>query len=217
MTSSSRADASPDTAPCRVYLVRHGRTALNAQGRFRGRNDPPLDEVGWEEARWATACLRRTPLVAIFSSPLQRAVQTAGEIAKEHGLPVGIAPELADLDYGAWAGRTRADVESVDPDLYKRFRSRPEEVTPPGGESVAAARERVEQVLYRIAEGRGDRDVVAVTHELPIRLLAAHAKDLRGTAFWRAPIPTGSVTEVLVWPGRIELAHARRGARGRLG
>jgi len=84
----------------RVFLARHGRTALNAEGRLRGLSDPPLDEVGIAEvARLAEALARKHP-TAVICSPLQRAVATAQAIGSASGAPVTVDARLNDRDYG---------------------------------------------------------------------------------------------------------------------
>ena len=94
----------------RVYLARHGRTALNADGRLRGRSDPPLDRVGIAEAtKLAQALAAKHPTVVI-SSPLQRAVATARAIGEAAGAAVAIDAELNDRDYGPWNGKPRNEV-----------------------------------------------------------------------------------------------------------
>ncbi|MEU6562828.1 histidine phosphatase family protein [Nocardia nova] len=98
------------TVDC-VYLARHGRTAYNAGGLLRGLSDPPLDEVGAEEADKLAAALAERHLTAVLSSPLQRAVSTARAIADAAGLEVRIDARLNDRDYGPWTGHPRADVE----------------------------------------------------------------------------------------------------------
>ncbi len=98
-------------AVTRVYLARHGRTALNADGRLRGLSDPPLDEVGiGEVARLAAVLAARHPTVVV-SSPLQRAVATAEAIGAASGAPVRVDVRLNDRDYGPQTGLRRADVE----------------------------------------------------------------------------------------------------------
>jgi broad specificity phosphatase PhoE len=88
----------------RVFLVRHGRTSLNAAGRLRSRLDPPLDEVGLGEAAAVAAERWQWRIVKILSSPLLRALQTAGAIAEAVGVPVTAVDDLIDRDYGRWAG-----------------------------------------------------------------------------------------------------------------
>src|ERR1700756_3974088 len=96
----------------RVFLARHGRTALNAEDRLRGLSDPPLDEVGIAEvARLAEALAPKHP-TAVICSPLQRAVATSQAIGSASGAPVTVDARLNDRDYGPMTGHLRDEVES---------------------------------------------------------------------------------------------------------
>jgi broad specificity phosphatase PhoE len=94
----------------RVFLVRHGRTALNAAGRLRSHLDPPLDEVGQTEAAAVAAEVWEWRIVKILSSPLLWALQTAGAIAEAVWVPVTAVDDLIDRDYGRWSGELEATV-----------------------------------------------------------------------------------------------------------
>lgn len=95
----------------RVYLARHGRTALNADGRLRGLSDPPLDDVGREEAKRLGEALATLGPTVVISSPLQRAVSTAATIGAAARVRVEIDQRLNDRDYGPWTGAPRLEVE----------------------------------------------------------------------------------------------------------
>lgn len=94
-----------------VYLIRHGRTELNAAGVLRGRLDPPLDEVGVTEAAALAEAFRTVRLAAVVASPLQRARQTAAAIVDATGAALTLDGRIIDRDYGPWAGVCRDDVE----------------------------------------------------------------------------------------------------------
>ena len=94
-----------------VYLARHGRTALNADGRLRGLSDPPLDAIGIAEARKLADVLATKHPALVITSPLQRAVTTGRAIASAAGCELRVDNRLNDRDYGPWTGRPRADVE----------------------------------------------------------------------------------------------------------
>ena len=94
-----------------VYLIRHGRTALNAQDVLRGSLDVPLDTVGEAEATRLGELFAAVPLVVVATSPLQRARDTAAALAAATGAPVHADQRLADRDYGPWAGQPQAEVE----------------------------------------------------------------------------------------------------------
>lgn len=88
----------------RVFLVRHARTALNADGRLRGHLDPALDDVGRTEAGELAIVLASLEPVRVVTSPLRRAVDTAQAIATRASAPVVVDERLIDRDYGPWAG-----------------------------------------------------------------------------------------------------------------
>ena len=94
----------------RVYLVRHGRTAFNADGRLRGHLDPPLDEVGRAEAADLAIVLGSLRPSRVVTSPLLRAMQTAEIVAGRTAAPVVVDKRLIDRGYGPWAGEREASV-----------------------------------------------------------------------------------------------------------
>jgi probable phosphoglycerate mutase len=189
-----------------VYLVRHGRTALNAEGRFRGRANPPLDEEGAREARAAAARLSGSGLAAVYASPLLRARQTAEAVAAAAGLAVAEAPELIDIDYGEWEALTPAEAAAKDPSAFATFMDRPLEAAVPGGEAVASVAERIMRTLHALARARDGGAVAAVSHELPIRLAVAAARGIEGGALWRIDLPTGAVMPLAVTDGELRPA-----------
>lgn len=88
-----------------LFLVRHGQTALNAEGRLRGLANPPLDETGIAEARAVAEALAKYGIVEVRCSPLDRAVTTAQIIAARCGCTVETDPAFHDRDYRSWTGR----------------------------------------------------------------------------------------------------------------
>ena len=139
----------------RVYLARHGRTALNADGRLRGLADPPLDEVGMAEvARLATELATRKPTLVI-SSPLQRAVATAQAIADAAGVAARADDRLNDRDYGPQTGRPRTEVESE----YGSVDSAP------GVEPADALAERARRAFFELVAEFGPGPLVMVSHD----------------------------------------------------
>jgi broad specificity phosphatase PhoE len=194
--------------PTTLYLIRHGRTTLNAQGRFRGRHDPPLDEQGLLEAQAVGEHLTRIPLVAVFSSPLTRARQTAEAVAVAHGLDIAIAPDLVDLDYGAWEALTAAEAEERDPEAYERFVRQPLGAAPPGGERLAAVERRVSAALSAVASAHEGEASAVVSHEVPIRLLVSR---LSGTPVWEIDLPTAAITVLGFDHDRMTLVEPPRG------
>jgi glucosyl-3-phosphoglycerate phosphatase len=167
----------------RVFLVRHGRTALNAAGRLRSHLDPPLDEVGQGEAAAVAAELWEWRIVKILSSPLLRALQTAGAIAEAVGVSVTAVDDLIDRDYGRWAGELEAAVVA-------RFGSLD---AAPGVEPQGAVAKRSFALLEAQPPALEHGDVVLVSHEAVNRALLTHLDSALGSALSQ---PTGCWNEV---------------------
>ena len=124
----------------KVYLARHGRTALNAAGLLRGRLDEPLDEVGWVEAASLSELFAGIMLQEIVCSPLIRARDTALAISAARGVEVKIVQEFVDRDYGPWSGKPREHVErrygSVDGAPVDEVESSQRNISGPGDGSA---------------------------------------------------------------------------------
>ena len=158
-----------------IYLVRHGRTEFNAEGRFQGQLDSPLTSLGVEQARRYGALLGR--LIAdpadwrVVASPLGRAVHTAEIIAEGLGLPNDFArdPRLAEIGMGSWDGLTDEEIETVSPGVLKGASRYDFFFRAPDGEGYAAFAARLGDWL---AEARGYAlPRIAVSHGVAGRVL----------------------------------------------
>jgi broad specificity phosphatase PhoE len=179
----------------RVILVRHGETELNARGAYRGRLDVGLSRRGRAESRAAGRALRAAPLAAVYASPLRRAVQTAGEIAARHrALAVEAAPEFIDMDFGEWQGKTVAEVEGLWPEVFRAWVERPAEARIPGGETLAAVRDRALTGLRRLAAAHGDAAVVLVSHGVVNKVTLCAVLGLPVAGFWSVKQDTGAIS-----------------------
>ena len=149
--------------PVRIYLVRHGRTELNAAGALRGHLDVPLDLVGRHEAaRLGRSLARRHPR-QVVTSPLRRAVETGEAIAREARVSRHIDMRLTDRGYGQWAGVATAEV-------VNRFGSVD---AAPGVEPAADVRSRALAAMLDIARCSGLGPTVVVSHDAINRTVLA--------------------------------------------
>jgi glucosyl-3-phosphoglycerate phosphatase len=178
--------------PCRVLLWRHGRTRWNVEHRFQGQADPPLDEVGKQQAAAGARLLAGFAPTAIASSDLCRAVQTARPLADMLGLSVTLDPRLRERSLGAWEGLTRDEVLRLHPEEYAHWLAG-REAYQDGGESRAELAERVTAALAAAAEGG---TVVLVTHSATAIALTGRLLGLPVTG-WRAvgPLANGRWSE----------------------
>jgi len=177
-----------------IILARHGETEWNATETFRGRADVALNETGLQQARLLGEYLAHERIDAVYSSPLQRAVKTAGAIAGLHNLDVTIVDNLNDIDCGEWQGLTLREVKDKYPELYQDWRDTPEQVRLPGGESLEEVRRRalpfVQDAVMRCGEGK----VVMVSHRVVNKVLICALLGLDNSSFWSFKLDTGGIT-----------------------
>lgn len=177
-----------------IFLVRHGLTEWNEQGRLMGRSEIGLSTRGREQARVAGEALATIPVDAILCSPQRRAQETAGAIAAPHGLPIETVDDLAEVWLGErWMGKTFEDLRG-DPDLSSYF------ADPTFGcdvlEPATSVERRVAAVVARLEEeGRGRR-IVLVSHGDPLRILTTHLLGLDLPLYRRFAIDNGTISLV---------------------
>ncbi|MEV0967916.1 bifunctional RNase H/acid phosphatase [Microtetraspora glauca] len=166
----------PTRVATSFLLLRHGETPLSVEKRFSGLGDPSLTPKGRVQAEAAALRLSREPYAidVIVSSPLTRARQTAEAVAARTGVPVRIEQDLREADFGAWEGHTFAEIQRSWPAELAAWIGDPS-VAPPGGESFAAAGQRVERARDRIIAEHEGRTVLVVSHVTPIKLLVRFA------------------------------------------
>jgi broad specificity phosphatase PhoE len=151
-----------------VLLARHGETDDNAARRFQGHRDPPLNDLGRAQARALGEELAGAGIRELWSSPLQRAHETATIAGRELGLQPRLDPRLMEVDVGDWAGRLYDDLRADDPELFAAWRSGSPAFRFPGGESLEEQGERVAAAIEEIA-GAAQLPVLVVCHGGVIR------------------------------------------------
>jgi ribonuclease H / adenosylcobalamin/alpha-ribazole phosphatase len=178
----------------RLLLLRHGQTELSVERRYSGRGNPALTEVGRQQATAAARYLaQRGGIAAVYSSPLQRAYDTAATAAKALGLDVAVDDDLIETDFGAWEGLTFTQAAERDPDLHRRW-LRDTSTTPPGGESFDEVLDRVLRVRGRIIAAHGGATVLVVSHVTPIKMLLRLALDAGPGILYRLHLDLASLS-----------------------
>ncbi len=146
-----------------MILVRHGETDWNREERFQGQLDIKLNEAGRSQAEMLKRELAKFDFDAVYSSPLRRALETAQIIARD--IPVRCDPRLTEIHHGSWQGKTKRDIAEQWPDEWNRSNTEPQLFTPPGGESAADVRARVENFLQTIQ----GKTILCVSHGVVIQ------------------------------------------------
>jgi probable phosphoglycerate mutase len=178
-----------------VLLVRHGVTATTGKilpGRAAGLH---LSDDGRKQAE--AAALRIAPLkrvAAIYSSPLERARETALPIARAKRMPIRIDRGLLECDFGEWTGEKLAKLSKrPEWDVVQRH---PSAFRFPGGESFTELQARISGALARLVAQHPGRVIVAVSHADPIKAAVAHALGMPLDLFQRIVIGTASITAI---------------------
>src|ERR1700761_3490271 len=184
----------PGTSTATVLLL-HGQTAMSVEKRYSGRKDAPLTATGLRKTAAAAKRLAGAGLTAIVSSPLQRAVRTAEEVAAATGLEVSTEEGFRETDFGAWEGLTFADVRERWPAELNTWLADPA-VPPPGGESFTAVSERVGAALDRVLRDRAGQRVLIVSHRTPIKTLVASALLAPPPALYRMHLDLAALSEI---------------------
>jgi len=174
-------------------LVRHGHNDMIGK-KLAGRlPDVHLNQEGQAQANRLAETLANLPIMAVFTSPLERAVETAQPIAHAHDLPVKILPELMEIDFGKWEGENLDKLKHGR--VWKHVQGKPSEFMFPGGESFSEAQDRVVNGLLSISQAFSEKEMVVVTsHSDVIRLAVAHFLGLPLDNFQRIRILPASVT-----------------------
>lgn len=154
-----------------IYLLRHGQTEFNRDGRYQGQSDSPLTDLGRRQAMAFGALLAaRVRNACILSSPLGRAASTARLIAQAlPGAPLTLDDRLRELSMGLCDGLTRAEIAARWPDLRRGRPPRQWMFHTPGGERLGDVSARLSSVLADAAAAQGD--VILVSHAVTGRLL----------------------------------------------
>jgi probable phosphomutase (TIGR03848 family) len=176
-----------------LLLIRHGENDYLVKNRMPGRTPGiHLNVRGREQAAELARTLSHLPIRAIYSSPLERAVETAEPLAQSLGLGIQLHPDLADTDVGDWAGRSWKSLNRTS--LWKVIQETPSQFQFPGGESFVQVQERVVRTMNTIASAYADEYIAVVFHADPIKLAVAHYLGLSLDNFQRLTAQAGSVT-----------------------
>jgi broad specificity phosphatase PhoE len=179
----------------RLLLMRHARTHAVRRAAFP--LDESLDTAGLEAARRLAGRLGRGDA---YCGPSRRARETAAAA----GLDAEVVPALDECDFGRWAGRTLAHVDTQDPDGSRAWMTDPG-ARPHGGETLAELLERVGDWLDDQAQMRGR--AIAVTHGGVVKAAVVHALAAPPAAFWRVDVAPLAATELHAHDGRWTLAR----------
>jgi alpha-ribazole phosphatase len=184
-----------------LWLVRHGQTDWNVEGRYNGQEDTPLNETGIRQAQAAADRLAGERFAAVYSSDLQRAYRTAQIITARLGLPIQTDKRLREIHQGEFQGLLVNEIAKRFAVVMQQWHDNPATAHAPGGESVAQVAERLAAAADDIARMHPGERVLVVSHGMALATLIARA---RGISLERAYtlIPENASPVVVEW-GRV--------------
>ena len=177
-----------------ILLIRHGENDYVKKHRLAGRiPGVHLNANGQKQAQALAEKLGSAPVKAIYSSPLERAVETAAPIAQALGLEIQPRQGLVEVDFGEWQDQRLKALSRTK--LWKVVQAAPSRMRFPGGEAIVDAQHRICQELEAIARGHEPKDmVVCVSHSDPIKLAVAYFIGLPLDMFQRLNVAPASIT-----------------------
>ncbi len=188
----------------RIILARHGQTAWNKEEVFRGTADIPLNDFGREQARALGKRIFSLQLQdpLIISSPLGRARETA-EISNQGvaGRQVLVDQGFTDINFGDWQGRSKAEIQQMQPELYRQWQVDPSSVVFPGGETLVKTANRAEEALNQLVRNHPEQDLVIVSHRVANKAVLCFLLGAGLQAFWKIEQDTACVN-ILEYDGR---------------
>lgn len=185
-----------------LLLVRHGENEFTRTGKLAGwTKGVHLNEAGQKQALALAKRLSQAPIVAVYSSPLERALETARPLAKAKGLKVRICEGLGEVRYGEWTGKSLKRLARTK--LWRVVQQQPSAMEFPEGETLRAVQARAVEAVEEIARAhaKDKGPVVAVSHGDVIKLIVTFYLGMPLDMFQRIAIHTASVTALRLGRG----------------
>ncbi len=180
-------------------LIRHGETDFVKKGMLAGRlSGVHLNDTGRAQAKVLADTLAGTPIKSLYSSPLERTLETAEPLASALNLPIHPCEGLLETDIGDWAGEKLATLRRQKK-IWKVVQHSPALMRFPGGETFAEGQMRIVNELLAIAAAHQPHDLIAcVSHADPIKLAIAYFIGLPLDMFQRLVISPGSISRLQI-------------------
>ncbi len=184
-----------------IYFLRHAHSEANKAGVLAGRTPGvALSKRGVKEALEVAKTLSVFEFSAIYSSPLERCLETATPLAKVLRKRVRISEDFIEMDYGTWSGKKLSSLSSEP--LWRKIQRAPSKVTFPSGESFLAAERRISRGIKTIAHAHPKGKVLIVSHGDPIKIALQISLNGKLDEFQRLVIDPATIS-VVQWPDKI--------------
>lgn len=177
-----------------IDLIRHGEPVGGR--KYRGQLDDPLSDQGWQQMRDAVG--DHCPWQAVLSSPLRRCAAFAEELTERHGLPLHFDGRLMEIGFGAWEGKTAAELLADDPARLANFWRDPLNHTPPGAETLPAFRTRVIAGWDALLEHHAGQHVLVVGHAGMMRMIIREVLEMPLERMFRLQVGNAAISRIRI-------------------
>lgn len=188
-----------------IDLLRHGQPA--GGDRFRGVQDDPLSELGWQQMRASVNGV--APWDVVVTSPLRRCAEFSAELAARHGIALETEPRLAELAFGEWEGKSYAEVRRLEPAAWQAFFDDPLNNTPPGGEKMTDFCARIDAAWDELLERHRGRHLLLVCHGAVMRVIYRRILRMPMASLFSIEVPYASLGRIRRHPDGDRLVFHR--------
>lgn len=184
-----------------ILALRHGETDWNVAKRMQGHLDVPLNQNGLQQAQVLAKALSSEPIHAIYSSDLSRAALTAQPLAEMKSLPILQTAQLRERHFGAFQGKTYAEIEALLPQAFGLWRDRDPDFAAQDGESLRQLQNRIQTFMLEIAQRHRGQTVAIFSHGgvMDIIYRIANQVQLHLPRSWTIP---NAVINRITWDGQ---------------
>lgn len=170
-----------------LYIVRHGETKWNAEGRLQGWSGASLTRNGVAQIRKLKQRLDDVPFKIAYVSPLERTRRTATILLREREVPLFLEPQLKEIFMGDWEGKTLEEVAREQPRKLSIFWEAPDKYNPHSGETFHEVRKRVVAAVEKILSRHPKGAVLVVSHGCASKILLSHFEGRPLRKLWDPP------------------------------
>jgi len=182
-----------------LYLVVSAQTAAEQKGLFPGPADHILSAEGMRQIRLLSTRLSDQQIDSFYSGPYEAAFATASALSARHRRGVIRLPDLVDMEFGEWAGKTTAQVQKSDPEGLIAWRFTPHQHRMPGGETLQEVQSRVVAAVEEIVSAEQGRGICMVADAIPVKAAMSHFLNEDLSMFWITPAQESAALSIITW------------------
>lgn len=180
----------------KLIIVRHGETEANVKGIYSGWTDYRLTDKGENQAKQATKHLKGEYIDAIYSSPMERTLKTAKNIAREMNKDIKIIDNLKEVNFGMFEGKTHKEISKDYKKEYDDWTADYVNYRISQGESLKDLHDRINDFIYELKMDSKDKTYLLVTHGGVIRVLITIVLGIDIEKMWNFKVPPGALVEI---------------------